>query len=138
MKLTRKGLAVSDSSRRLTAPGTPPTVEQLEAWLGKKAYGFWRQTEAMIADRYPGVFEPEWLFGGKKHGWSVRYRKSKSFCTLIPEDGRCLLLIVFGAKERAGVETIREELSAPVQKAYDEATTYHAGKRPRQSWTTWT
>ncbi len=64
----------------------------------------------------------------KKHGWSVRYKKSKSFCTLIPEKGRCLLLIVFGAKERAGVETMREELSAPVQKAYDEATTYHDGK----------
>lgn len=119
---------MSETSRRITESGTPPTPKQLESWLGRKAFGFWRQVEKLIAEEYPGVFVPEWLYGGKKHGWSVRYKKSKSFCTMIPEKGRCLLLIVFGGEERAKVKTIRKELSARVQKAYDEATTYHDGK----------
>lgn len=119
---------MSENNPRLTEPGSPPTPAQLESWLGKKAFGFWRQVEGMIAERYPGVFVPEWLYGGKKHGWSVRYKKSKSFCTMIPEKGRCLLLVVFGGEERAKVETIHTHLSAQVRTAYDGATTYHDGK----------
>ncbi len=119
---------MNENNSRLTEPGSHPTPRQLESWLGKRAFGFWRQVEQMIAERYPGVFVPEWLYGGKKHGWSVRYKKSKSFCTMIPEKGRCLLVIVFGREERAKVDNIRNELSARVQKAYDEATTYHDGK----------
>jgi hypothetical protein len=30
---------------------------------------------------YPGVFTPDWVHGGQKHGWSLRYKKSKAFCT---------------------------------------------------------
>lgn len=120
--------AMSESSPRLNEPGSPPTPGQLESWLGKKAFGFWRQVEKIIAEKHPGVFAPEWLYGGKKHGWSVRYKKSKSFCTMIPEKGRCLLMIVFGREERAKVDAVHRNLSARVQKAYDEATTYHDGK----------
>ncbi len=115
-------------SLRLTESREPPTLEQIESWIGRRAYGFWTRVSNMIAQNYPDVFTPELLFGGKKHGWSLRYKKNKSFCTLIPEKGRFLLLIVFGADERSNVETIRNELSVRTQKAYDEATTYHDGK----------
>jgi len=93
----------------------------------KKAFSFWTQISTWIAQSYPGVFTPEWLFGGK-HGWYLRYKKSKSFCSFIPEKKRFAILIVFGADERAKVEAIRPELSAPTRKAYDNATTYHDGK----------
>lgn len=119
---------MSEDNLRLTEPGKPPTPKQLESWLGKKAYEFWQRVAGVIASNHPGVFTPEWLYGGKQHGWSLRYKKSKSFCTMIPEKGRCLLLIVFGVKERDGVEVIRKQLSARVQTAYDEAMTYHDGK----------
>jgi len=119
---------MNEEPRRITTGDTHPTPRQLEAWLGKKAYAFWKDVEDMIKERYPGVFEPDWLFGGKKHGWSLRYKKGKSFCTLIPEKGRLALLIVFGGEERSKVEHIREALSAGTRKAYDEATTYHDGK----------
>jgi len=119
---------MSETNLRMIEPDAPPTPRQLQAWLGGKAYEFWQQATKMIVTRHPGVFAPDWLYGGKKHGWSVRYKKSKSFCTMIPEKGKCLLLIVFGAKERAEVEAIRPQLSATVQKAYDEAITYHDGK----------
>ena len=76
----------------------------------------------------PGCFHPGWLFGGQKHGWFLRYRKGKSFCTLIPEKDRFLLLIVFGADERAKSEATRHELSERTRAAYDEVRTYHDGK----------
>jgi hypothetical protein len=119
---------MKETTLRLTEPGEPPTLKQIESWMGRKACGFWTRVSKMIARSYPDVFMPEWLFGGKKHGWSLRYKKSKSFCTLIPERNRFILVIVFGADERSKVKTIRHELSVRTRKAYDEATTYHDGK----------
>lgn len=113
---------------RMTERGIPPTPEQVEAWIGSDAYGFWTQVTRLIEQTYPDVFTPEWLFGGKKHGWSLRYKKGKSFCTLVPERQRFALLIVFGAEERARVETIRQELSARTLGEYDAAETYRDGK----------
>jgi len=113
---------------RIIEPGSPPSWARVEAWIGKKACGFWAEVADWIAQNYPDVFVPEWLFGGKKHGWSLRYKKSKSFCTLIPEKNRFAIVIVFGADERAEVETLRAELSPATREAYDQATTYHDGK----------
>jgi len=119
---------MSEISLRMTEPSKPPTPTQIEAWIGKNAYGFWTRVTKLIERNYPNVFTPEWLFGGKKHGWSLRYKKGKSFCTLIPERKRFALLIVFGAEERGKMATIRHELSSQTGKDYDEATTYHDGK----------
>jgi predicted RNA-binding protein with PUA-like domain len=51
-----------------------------------------------------------------------------SFCTFIPERNHSKLQIVFGAKEREKVESIRDSLTNSTQNAYDEAKTYHDGK----------
>ncbi len=119
---------MDETNPHIVDPGAPPTDSQVEAWLGDQAYAFWKRVVQFIDQNYPNVFSPEWLFGGKKHGWSLRYKKSKSFCTLIPEKNRCAILIVFGAEERARVETIRGELSERTREGYDGATTYHDGK----------
>ncbi len=110
---------------RMTKPGNPPNDSEVLQWLGKKADHYWEQLTELI---YPDVFTPEWLYGSRKHGWSLRYKKSKSFCTLIPEKNRFALLIVFGTEERVKVETIKKDLSGYTRGAYDEATTYHDGK----------
>jgi hypothetical protein len=128
IKIGESGLIMDQSSIRITEPGQPPSLARLESWMGKRAFGYWTEVSNWIAQNHPGVFAPEWLFGGKKHGWYLRYKKSKSFCSLIPEKNRCAILIVFGADERAKVETIRAELSPATQEAYDQATTYHDGK----------
>ena len=104
---------MNESSVRMTQPGDPPNDPEVADWIGHDAYQYWKRIEHLIEQEYPGVFAPEWLFGGKKHGWSLRYKKSRSFCTLIPEKDRFTLLIVFGAKERTKVETIRDSLSPP-------------------------
>ncbi len=116
------------SQSRMIISGNPPDESDLIAWTGNVAYGYWQQLTRLIEQSYPSVFTPEWLYGGKKHGWSLRYKKSKSFCTLVPEKNRCMILIVFGAKERDKVEVIRETLSPQTREAYDSATTWHDGK----------
>jgi hypothetical protein len=118
---------MNESNAPMIEPGASPTSKQVEAWMGKKAFRFWTQMSTWIALSYPGVFAPEWLFGGK-HGWYLRYKKSKSFCSFIPEKKRFEILIVFGAEERAKVEAIRSDLSDPTRNAYDKAPTYHDGK----------
>jgi len=113
---------------RITKPDHPPSDDEVSRWLGRKADQYWKRVTELIQQLYPEVFAPEWLYGGRKHGWSLRYKKSKSFCTLIPEKNRFALLIVFGTEERARVETIKKDLSKDVRTAYDKATTYHDGK----------
>ena len=117
-----------NSEEKLTDPEYPPTQEKLEEWLGKRAYGYWSNVSAWITHSYPGIFSPEWLFGGKKNGWYLRYKKSKSFCQFIPRRKKFVILIVFGLKEREKVEQIKNELSSPTKAEYDNANTYHDGK----------
>lgn len=119
---------MTEIDNRMTCPDHPPTDTEVAAWIGRKTFQYWQRIVQLIEERYPGVFIPEWLFGGKKHGWSFRYKKSKSFCTMIPEKSRFSLLIVFGAEERARVEAVKKSLLSSTQKKYDMATTYHDGK----------
>ena len=116
------------SDIRMIQPEHPPSDLEVTKWIGDDAYRYWVQISSFIEEQYPNVFTPEWLFGGKKHGWSVRYKKSRSFCTLIPEKNHLMLQIVFGAKEREKVESIRYNLTNKTQIKYDEAKTYHDGK----------
>lgn len=107
---------MNESNSRMTDPGTPPSDSAIADWIGKEAHEYWKYVTHVIEQIYPNVFTPEWLFGGKKHGWSLRYKKSKSFCTLIPEKNHFALLIVFGTEERAKVETMRDSLSQHTHK----------------------
>ncbi len=119
---------MNEPNSRITQRDRPPSDHDIARWIGKEAHKYWNHVTYLIERNYPGVFVPEWLFGGEKHGWSLRYKKSKSFCTFIPEKNRFVLLIVFGAEERAKVEAIWDSLSKLTQKEYDRATTYHDGK----------
>ena len=119
---------MTEQNLRMTDRDNPPDAGQVEAWMGAEPYRYWQELMQWIEQTYPGVFNPEWLYGGKKHGWSLRYKKSRSFCTLAPERGRFALLIVFGGQEREKVEAIREDLSQPTREVYDQAATYHDGK----------
>ncbi len=115
-------------SLRITRAGAAPDEKTVADWIGPRCFSRWTAIRRHIESQYPGVFSPEWLYGGKKHGWSLRYKKSKSFCTLIPEKNRLLVLIVLGGKEREKTENIMSELSPYVRELYTGAHTYHDGK----------
>lgn len=105
-----------------------PDPQSVAAWIGADNYQRWAAALRFIETNYPDVFQPEWLFGGKQHGWSLRFKKSKSFCTLIPELNQFRLLMVFGAEERQKAEAILPELGSHVREDYLAAATYHDGK----------
>lgn len=119
---------MSTVGERMLDGSTQPDAENVAQWLGAGACRHWVQLLEFIEANYPDVFTPDWIFGGKKYGWGLRFKKSKSFCTLIPERNQLVVQIVFGGEEREKAEEILPELSPRVRQAYEAATTYHDGK----------
>lgn len=115
-------------SNRMIKPGSSPRDSEVAAWIGEHSFEYWKKIVSLIDRKYPDVFVPEWLYGGKKHGWYFRYKKNKSFCTLIPVKGRCAILVVFGRDERQKVEAIKDNLLKSIKEEYEKAATYHDGK----------
>ena len=118
---------MSDNMRMLNS-AIEPDENQVFDWIGAENVNLWTMFTKFIETQYPGVFETKWWFGGKKWGWSLRYKKSKSFCNLIPEQGQFKILLVFGAKERQKVERILPDLVSHVRDDYLYANTYHDGR----------
>ena len=108
--------------------GKPPEPGQVAEWIGPRASARWDELTEFIESRYPSVFDRSWWFGGKKGGWSLRFKRSKSFCNLVPERGQFKALLVFGAEEREKVEAVLPELRSHVRDDYAKATTFHDGK----------
>ncbi|MCL5281374.1 MAG: DUF3788 domain-containing protein [Planctomycetes bacterium] len=119
---------MSDIGERMLDGSVLPDARTVARCLGASGYRHWTRLLEFIEKNYPGVFTPDWVFGGKKYGWGLRFKKSKSFCTLIPEQSRLVVQIVFGGEEREKAEKILPELTPSVRKAYGEAATYHDGK----------
>src|SRR5690606_6761898 len=100
------GARLMDAPVRMLDKSEMPTTASVAAWLGTRAFKRWVELADFIEATYPRAFQPEWLYAGKQHGWSLRYKKSKPLCTFVPERGRFKLLIVFGAAEREKVEEV--------------------------------
>ena len=125
--LSEEAKTVSESER-LIDDTKQPTMAEVADLIGAQNAGRWSALLEFIDTNYPGIFAGEWLYGGKKHGWTLRFKKSKSFCTLVPERGRMKVLIVFGAAEREKAEAVLPMLTSHAREDYLRATTYHDGK----------
>ena len=117
-----------DLPARMLDKGEMPTTDAVATWIGARAFKRWVELTDFIDTTYPGVFQPEWLYAGKNHGWSLRFKKSKPLCTFVPERGRFRVLVVFGAAEREKVEEILATINSHVRDDYENATTYPDGK----------
>jgi hypothetical protein len=113
---------------RITDKSAPPDESAVRAWLGQEAFEHWAVLRRWIDASYPGVFEPDWLYGGMKRGWSLRYKKTRAFCTLLPAYRLLSVLVVLGSAERQKFEERRYVFSPRLVKLYDAARTYHDGK----------
>ncbi|HUU45229.1 MAG TPA: DUF3788 domain-containing protein [Acidobacteriota bacterium] len=103
-----------------------PTDRGILQALGKTA-PLWNDLRAYLKSAYD--IPPELDFGGKKYGWSIRYRRSgKTLVTLFPEQGSFTVLIVLGKKEVAKIGDGDESLSRNVQSCFDGATQLHDGR----------
>lgn len=113
---------------RITDKLLLPNDEAVHHWVGAAGFKYWAELRNWIDKSYPGVFTPDWLYGGKKHGWYLRYKKSKSFCIFLPEYRLFSVVVVLGAVERERFEAQRSKWRAGLLKIYDDAKTYHDGK----------
>ena len=120
---------MKESNQRIIDGTKKPDKETILKLIGNKNYKRWTYIVQFIKNNYPGVFiKEDWIYGEKKHGWVLRYKKSKSLCTLIPERNRLVIQIVLGTKEREQTEMILSELNPIIRQVYKKATTYHDGK----------
>jgi Protein of unknown function (DUF3788) len=113
---------------RITDKSTPPDDGTVRRWLGPKAFRYWAELRHWIDESYPGVFAPDWLYGGKSRGWSLRYRKTRALCTLVPEHRRFSTVVVMGGAEREKFEERRHVWRPQLVELYDGAKTYTDGK----------
>jgi hypothetical protein len=113
---------------RITDKSAPPDDRAVRQWIGPGVFGHWTALRHWIDKSYPGIFEPDWLYGGKNRGWSLRYKKTKAFCTLVPEYGRLSAVVVLGRAEREKFEERRYAWRPSLVKLYDEAKAYIDGK----------
>lgn len=103
-----------------------PTDRSILEALGKSTL-LWTELRAYLKSAYD--IPPELDFGGKKYGWSIRYRKSgKTLVTLFPEHASFTVLVVLGKKEVAAIQAGGESLSRNVQDCFDGATQRHDGR----------
>jgi hypothetical protein len=113
---------------RITDKSAPPDDSTVRDWIGPGAFKHWAELQNWIEEFYPGVFAPEWLYGGKKRGWSLRYKKTRAFCTFLPEYRRFSAVVVLGGAEREKFEERRYVWRSQLVQLYDEAQTYPDGK----------
>lgn len=126
--------AVADSETvpaigdRITDKSAAPDGAVIRSWIGPEAFEYWVAHRTWIDKFYPGVFVPDWIYGGKKRGWSLRYKKTKAFCTLLPEYRKFSTIVVLGRAEREKFEERRHIWRPQIVKLYDGAKTYMDGK----------
>lgn len=113
---------------RISDKSAPPDENTIRGWIGLTAFKHWTELRNWIDATYPGVFTPEWLYGGKKRGWVLRYKKTKAFCTLLPGYKSLSVQVVLGRAEREKFEERRYSWRPQLVKLYDTAHTYHDGK----------
>ncbi len=113
---------------RVADKSSQPDERVIRDWLGPEAFEHWVELRSWIEEFYPNVFTPDWLYGGKKRGWALRYKETRAFCSLLPAYRLLSVLVVLGRAEREKFEERRYFWSPPLVKLYDESRTYHDGK----------
>lgn len=120
--------ATPQIGERLTDKSTQPDDALIRDWIGPAAFAHWIALREWIEKSYPGIFTPDWVYGGKKHGWALRYKKSRAFCTLLPEYGSLCAVIVLGEAEREKFEAQRGGFSPKLSSLFDKTETFRDGK----------
>jgi hypothetical protein len=113
---------------RISGKSSRPDERTISEWLGPEAFEHWGELRSWIDEFYPNVFTPDWIYGGQKRGWALRYKENRAFCSLFPAYRLLSVLVVMGRVEREKFEERRYSWSPRLVKLYDESRTYHDGK----------
>jgi hypothetical protein len=74
-RISKGGIFMDAERIGLVDSDKMPTRRQVASWIGSDNYALWKRVTQYIEKSYPDVFAPEWIFGGKKYGWGLRYKK---------------------------------------------------------------
>jgi len=114
------------SHERMLDKAVEPTFEEMSQFTGEMA-PIWQRLTSELAERYD--VEPERRFGGKKYGWTLRYRRGgRTLCCVYPERGAVTALVVLGRKEVDKAIAAIDELSPSVQTVLTETEQFHDGR----------
>lgn len=106
---------------------TWPDEKQLAGLTGGPLFDVWKRLCARIEEKYD--MDRMWNKGGKEWVYEYKYRRGgKTLCALYARESCIGFMVILGKDERLKFEENRENYSKEVQKAYDEAKTYHDGK----------
>ena len=115
------------SSERMLDKEKKPERSDIASFIGQEALEAWDEIVDFIENNYN--FTPETVYGGKKYGWEIRYRRSgKSLCTLYPEKGAFTVQIVLGMKESGQATERLHEFSPEIADLITNTDQLHDGR----------
>ncbi|HDI3056356.1 DUF3788 domain-containing protein [Clostridium botulinum] len=104
-----------------------PTSEDLITLIRKSLFEVCTALCDMIEEKYD--MEHLWNNRGKVWEYEYKYRRGrKTLCALYAKENCFGFMVILGKDERIKFETNKQNYSFEVQKAYNEAKTYHDGK----------
>lgn len=112
--------------QRMLDRDNQPTEDELSKTIGEKS-SLWDKMRKYLEEYYD--FIPELVFYGKKHGWTIRYRKSgKTLCSLFPEKDAFTVLVVLGKKEVEKMYSLIDKLNSDVRSVFENTEQLHDGR----------
>ncbi len=112
--------AQSYSSERM------PSFEQIRSFV---ASPLWDEFNGWIQKSYHAVPSIEYSCCSGQPGWNVKYKKgSKSLCTLYPEKGRFIALVVVSPKDEPEAELLVKTLTELTQDVYRRSAPMMMGR----------
>jgi hypothetical protein len=103
-----------------------PNWELLSAYVDSR---LWEELNDYLQDAYRAQPELSFSFCSAQRGWNVKYTKSgRALCTLYPQKGSFLALVVVGRKEEPFVQGLLPDLSQDTVKLYDKTPSMSMGR----------
>jgi len=110
----------------LFGPAQRPSWDEISAFID---HPLWEPLNRDIKETYETEYELSYSVCRAQPGWNVKYKKGgKALCTLYPEKGKFIALLVIGSKEETGMDALLETLSEYVQRLYANARSMPMGR----------
>lgn len=114
-------------SRLLNSELTPGNDSFLKFIRNKLVQSTWLDLVSFIDNSY--TLDKKILFGGKKYGWAVQWKKSKkTIATIFPERESFTVLLIFGKSELEKINSRKGIFSQSVFSKIETTKQLHDGK----------
>ena len=115
------------NSRLLNSEITPDYENIIQFIGNRQVQNTWIDLLTFIDNSFN--LDKKILFGGKKYGWAVQYKKSKkTIVTIFPERESFTVLLIFGKSELEKIFDKKEIFSMEIINEIDNTKQYHDGK----------